>query len=208
MGVWVPDRGQFGWKKGDHVKGEVVVGNQAYPVQVEVMHGTKGMAGLKIVHQSAELSALFNRLLEPTSFAHALVAHEKSAAIDRSVGFPRLWYFTEGAELLVWFDSKTHLLFGLQLRWVGQWVFRERRQPAQTGLLAPSQPIEAGSRARGAEIAVHHPEADTELLRRAGQFLVAVPKPLPGRLLWQFLENGQPIELPETLFSPPDKKTA
>lgn len=205
MGVWVPEPAPFGLTKGNRISGDVVIGSQIHPVQLEVMHGAKGIVGLKIVHKSVELSSVFRRLLEPTSYANDLVVHEKSGTIDKSVGFPRIWYSTQGTELLIWFDPKTNMILGLQLRWLGQWVFRERRHPTQTGYLADFGTMEHGGRAKGTELLIQHQPAEVELLQRAGQFLVAVPKPLPGYLLWQFLESGQSMELPNSLLHPQKK---
>jgi hypothetical protein len=37
-------------------------------------------------------------------------------------------------------------------------------------------------------------------MSEAAQFLTSVPPPLPGTLLWQFLETGEQVFLPETTF--------
>lgn len=201
MGVWVPEPAPFGLTKGNHINGDIVIGNQIHPVQLEVMHQAKGIVGLRIVHKSVELSEVFRRMLEPTSYASELAPHAKSGTIDKSVGLPRLWYSTRGTELLVWFDAKTKMTMGLQLRWLGQWVFRERLHAPATGYLEAFEQPDHGGRAKPGEILIHHSPADAEMLQRAGQFLISVPAPLPGYLFWQFLESGRPMELPASLLA-------
>jgi hypothetical protein len=200
MGVWVPEPAPFELAKGNQVSGDIVIGSQIHPVQLEVMFQGKGIVGLRIVHKSVELGELFRRLLEPTQYASELVAHPLSGQVDKTVGFPRLWYRTQGTELLVWYDPATRLTVGLQLRWLGQWVFRERNHATHTGYLEAFEQPDHGGRAKGKEILIAHNPGDPELLQRAGQFLVSVPSPLPGYVLWQFLESGKPMELPAALL--------
>src|SRR5690606_20491126 len=134
--------------------------------------------------------------------ASELRPHARSGTIDKTVGYPRIWYWTRGTELLVWFDPKNRQILGLQLRWLGQWVFRERLHAPHTGYLEAFQQPDHGGRAKGDEILIHHQPADPDLLLKAGQFLVSVPAPLPGYLFWQFLESGKPLELPANLVEP------
>ncbi len=199
MGVWVPEPAPFELSKGSVVSGDIVIGSQIHPVQLEVKFQGKGIVGLRILHKSVELSEIFRRMLEPTQYASELVAHPASGQVDKTVGFPRLWYSTQGTELLVWYDPAVRLTVGIQLRWLGQWVFRERNHAPLTGYLEAFEQPNHGGRAKADEILIAHNPADAELLQRAGQFLVSVPAPLPGYVLWQFLESGKPMELPATL---------
>ncbi len=185
--------------KGRSFRADLLVGSERHGVEVEVMRIGKGIVGLRITEKSKDLSLIFRKLLEPTSYAAELLENLQSTEVDRAVGFPRLWYSTAGTELLIWYERDTLSVLGLQLRWIGQWVFRERRQPPQTGYLAEFSGSNHGSRAKRNEIKTFHAIPDAQLLQRAGQFLVSVPRPLPGNLLWQFLENGMQIRLPEAL---------
>jgi hypothetical protein len=208
MGVWVPEPVPFGLSKGTVISGDIVIGNQIHPVQLEVMHQAKGIVGLRIVHKSVELGEVFRSLLEPTLYASEMVPHPKSGTVDKSVGYPRLWHSTRGTELLVWYDPKTRMTLGLQLRWLGQWVFRERLHPPQTGYLEAFEQPDHGQRVKNKELLIVHQPADAELLLRASQFLAALPESLPGYLLWQFLESGKPVELPASALMPVTAKAS
>ncbi len=208
MGVWMPSPAPFGLTKGAVISGDIVIGNQIHAVQLEVMHQAKGIVGLAILHKSVELTEIFQKMLEPTAYAQAMRVHPKSGTIDATVKLPRLWYSTRGTELLAWFDPKTRMTLGIQLRWLGQWVFRERLHAPQTGYLGELESPDHGNRAKADELLFAHQPADADLLQKAGQFLVALPDPLPGYLLWQFLESGQPMELPARLFDDTKKKAS
>lgn len=196
MGVWVPEPVPFGLKKGTEISGDIVIGNQIHPVRLEVMHQAKGVLGLRIVHKSVELGEVFRKLLEPTVYAQEMQSHPKSGTVDKSIGYPRLWYSGRGTELLVWYNPKDRLTLGIQLRWLGQWVFRERLHAPQTGYLVGFEISETGRRIKNDELLIAHSPADAELLLRASQFLAALPESMSGYLLWQFLESGKPMELP------------
>lgn len=202
IGVWLPEPAPYGLTKGMHISGDIVIGQQIHSVQLEIVHQDRGILGLRITYKSIELAEVFRRLLEPSVYAGQLVANPKSGTKDPSVGIPRLWYGTRGTELLVWYEPKDYLILGLQLRWLGQWVFREREHLPHTGYLEAFDQPNHGGRAKAGEILIHHQPADNELLQRAGQFLASVPAPLPGYVLWKFLENGKSVELPKGLITP------
>ena len=201
IGLWVPPPAPFGMNRGQRISGDIVIGSNIYPVQLEIAHTDTRTVGLKIVHKSPDLTEIFRLMLEPASHACDLMPHAGSGTEDPKLGYPRLWYAGGRAtELLVWYNagsSADHrkMIVALQLCWLGKWVFREHQQPVQTGHLKDGFHNAAGFRVSPDELLKNHEEADQDLMHQAAQFLVAVPRPLPGYLLWQFLETGEQVYL-------------
>lgn len=207
IGLWMPNPAPFTLEKGTRLSGDIVIDNQIFPVGLETVHMANGVLGLRIINKSLELVDLFRGLLEPTEYAGDLRPTKGNQSEDPIKGFPRLWYQARGqTELIVWYHADLKSIQCLQLKWLGQWVFREFQRPAQTGYLGEISLDQNGAEVDPADLLVLHKGADPDMLQGAAQFLGAVPPPLPGYLLWQFLETGGQIVLPSSVFEP--KKVA
>jgi hypothetical protein len=111
---------------------------------------------------------------------------------------PRLWYHNEKlVELLIWCREGDCRIEGLQLSWLGQWVYRLINEKPKTGFLKEENSVGSGKLIPLSDLIACHTEADQSLLQQAAQFLTVVPYPLPGHLLWQFLETGEQVFLPD-----------
>jgi hypothetical protein len=201
VGLWAPSPAPFGLAPGSNISGDVVLDQEIFPVKLEVRHRSPGVIGLEIMEAPPELHQLFKRLLEPSYYASTLVVHAASQTEDPDFGQPRLWYHGEGgSELLVWYESSQKTILAMQLAWLGKWVFRGQYQNTRTGFL-PDRPADhPGQQLSHESLWVVHEQPDSELLYQAAQFLTSVPSPLPGGLLWQFLETGEQMKLSLPLF--------
>jgi hypothetical protein len=149
------------------------------------------------LHKSEELDRIFRRLLEPARQAASLAPDPSSGGEDKESGFYRLWYHgPSGNELVVWLSEPEHRVVALQLRWLGKWVFREYGRPAEAGHLPDPHPPLSGRRLFATQMFAPPNEPEGRLLAQAAQVLGALPMPLPGPLLWQFLETGEQVYLP------------
>lgn len=208
IGLWMPSPAPFGLHKGNRISGDVVIENHIHPVQLEVVRATDRVVGLRIAHKSEELGTIFKKLMEPVYYAADLKVHQESGDEDPSTGYSRLWYTgLAGTELLVWF-SGSYMIQSLHVCWLGKWVQRVQGQLPETGFLSDEKRRHGGSVVQEEELVIHTREPDTQLLHQAAQFLAAVPPPLPGNLLWQFLETGEPLYLPRSLVISPQTVTA
>jgi len=134
IGLWITGETPFAMHAGNRISGDIVIGAQIYPVQLEVAHGSARAVGLRILSKSPELALLFRRLLEPANQAHDLSPERDSGEEDPELGFPRLWYRNRrGTELIVWYHEAQKMIQALQLSWLGKWVFRAQFKPAETG---------------------------------------------------------------------------
>jgi hypothetical protein len=202
IGLWMPQPPPFALHKGMTIKGDIEIGQHIHPVTLEVVHVSEKIAGLRILHRSTELAEIFNRLLQPSIYADELEPHPESGREDARVGLARIWYRGRGpSELLVWHQGEKALIQCLQVCWLGRWIQRELHKPAHTGSLRDGLPLN-GQRFTVNDVLLAHPEPDSGMLHEATQFLTAVPKPLPGHLLWQFLETGEQIFLSGLLTDP------
>jgi hypothetical protein len=200
IGLWVPPAASRGLKVGSHLSAEVVITDKKFSVHLEIKHSTKGVVGLQIVGASPELGELFHRLLEPTMYAAKLEPNVKSGADDLEMGFPRLWYQGPGGcELILWYNGFQRMLMALQLCWLGKWIYRHQFDEPKTGFL-PDQLILNGVRLQTKDLLTKHPKCEPELIQQASQFLAAVPVPLPGAQLWQFLQMGEQVYLPSKVL--------
>jgi hypothetical protein len=201
IGLWMPNPPPFGLEKGVKLNGDIVIDNQIFGVGLETVHADHGILGLRIINKSLELIDLLRQLLEPTEYANDLQPTPGCYTEDARKGFPRLWYQARGqTELLVWYHPDLKNIQALQLKWLGQWVYREFQKSAQTGYLAEVSLGKNGTQAEPKDLLIAHKTPEAEMLQGAAQFLGAVPPPLPGYLLWQFLETGGQIVLPSSVF--------
>ena len=197
IGIWLNGAAPFGLTPGTRVSGDIVIGHHIHPVQLEVAHGSGHFAGLRILHRSEELARIFHELLEPVHHASTLQPDPSSGSEDRETGYRKLWYRgPSGNELVVWYTDPNRMIAALQLRWLGKWVYREQFKPPSTGHIADPTPALEGKRLSSSQMLLSHPEADGQILSQAAQVLAAVPFPLAGHLLWQFLETGEQVYLP------------
>lgn len=200
VGLWVKPPDLFGLTPGAKVSGDVVIEKAIFPVKLEVRHCSPGLVGLQFTEINDDLEQLFRHMLEPSVHAARLKKHAKSQTPDPELSASRLWYAAEGTELLVWYNEFQKSVDGVQILWQGKWVFRYRYEKARTGFLRDDAQKRNGVRVLPEELVLEHQEADKELLHQAAQFLTSVPNPLPGHLLWQFLEIGEQVFLPEDIF--------
>jgi len=202
IGLWVPSPAPFALAPGTVMSADVVIEQHIYPVRLEIRHSSPGILGLQFTEISPELSATFKRLMEPSNFASQLEPHSQSGTEDSEFGHPRLWYTGQGGtELLIWYNDFQRMVMGLQLCWLGRWVFRSQFHDAETGFLKDDRPLSSlGLQLMPSDLIVKHDVADAEVMQQAAQFLTATPPPLPGGVLWQFLEMGDQAFLPAELF--------
>lgn len=201
MGLWVPTPAPFGLAAGSQISGDVVIGNNIYPVKLEIRHHSKGLVGLRMVHKSKDLTVIFRQLLEPAFHAAELSPQPLSGKEDPTNGFSRLWYTSpSGNELIVWYEESQKVIHALQLCWLGKWVYRAQLRPPQTGFLRDESRVTPGTLVTPEELLLRHTESDEEMLNQAAQFLGSAPPPLPGYRLWQFLEMGEQVSLPLDFF--------
>jgi len=201
LGLWVPTPPPFGITPGSRISGDIVIGNDIFPVKLEIRHQSKQVLGLRIEHQSKELAKIFARLLEPANHAAELVPHLDSGKEDPENGFHRLWYVSpSGNELIIWYNNAQKMIQAIQLCWLGRWVYRAQQRLPQTGHLVDGERLRPGKLVSPQELLLRQEDADEELLQQAAHFLGASPPPLPGFRLWQFMEMGEQVFLPESFF--------
>jgi len=199
MGLWVPEPVPAALATGKKLHGDVVVGSQVFPVSLEVRHKSIGVVGLRLISGPTELVQIFKRLMEPAFYAADLRPQGDSGKFDPAMGSARLHYTSEStSELLVWFNEFQRMILGLQICWQGKWVSRFQFKPRETGYLKDDTRPHGVALANG-ELIEKHPFPDPDILSQAAQFLTSVPGPLPGHLLWQFLETGEQVYLPANL---------
>lgn len=203
IGLWVPNPVPFGLATGSQIKGDIVIGNAIHPVTLALVHQSKTIVGLRIVEKSSQLTNLFRKLLEPAYHAAELIRLSPEEGEEDPVhGFKKLCYRSgSGNELLIWFDPR-HTIQALQLCWLGKWVYRQQFRHPITGYLKDVTPNAKGVKVSDSDLIFKHSEPEESILNEAAQFLGAAPLPLPGYRLWQFLEMGEQVSLPETLFLP------
>lgn len=200
IGLWMTNPAPFGLHKGNRIHGDVEIEHHIHPIELEVVHHSPRTVGLRITRLSKELAELFRQLLEPVSYAGTVEWHKRTGEVDPETGMPRLWLAGKaGTELLVWYNDLNRMIAAVQLCWVGKWVCRHQFQAPETGFLCDDKRFREGSILRDEELMQKHPVADPDLVQQASQFLAALAPPLPGHLLWQFLETGEQIYLPEAI---------
>ena len=201
IGLWVPAPAPFGLATGSKISGDIVIGNSIHPVKLEIVHHSSRIVGLRITQKSLQLSGIFRELLEPAVHAAELRVQPGSGQDDPESGYAKLWYRSAtGTELLLWYDSQK-MIQAIQLCWLGKWLFRQQFRHPLTGHLKDDPRQQTGTKVSDAELLLKHPEPDEEIINQAAQFLGAAPPPLPGYKLWQFLEMGEQVRLPDELFS-------
>lgn len=201
VGLWMRAPAPFGLVPGARVSGDVVIGNEIFPVGLEIRHVSSHLVGLRFTQAPPELSKLFQELLEPSHYASGIVARPESGQIDPKRNLHRLWYRGEvDTELMVWYQE-SRMIQAIQIRWLGRWVFRQLNQKAETGYLVEDGNPQPTTELKEAELWSRQSPADPEIIGQAAQFLTSVPPPLPGAILWQFLEIGEQVYLPENFFS-------
>lgn len=198
IGVWVKEPFAFPLQRGVLINAELVIEAKAHPVELEVCHRSGNAVGLKITHQSETLRRVFRDLLRPTAYASEIAKHPESGQEDKLFGgHPRLWYADNaGTELLVWYQKPQNLILGVQLCWLGRWAFRRQFQLVQTGALNDGTRKTTGVQVSKVDLISEDHPADAQFLFQVAQFLTSVSPPLPGHLLWQFLETGEQVFLP------------
>lgn len=201
IGLWMPSQPPYGLNKGNHINGDVIIDNQIFAVQLEVVRHSNRTMGFRITHQSEELKTIFQKMLEPAAYATEIKAHPESGSRDKENGDRRLWYRGRGGtELLVWYDERQGAVHAVQLCWATKWVLKFANKKAETGLLREVERIRYGRLVQEEELLVHDLHPDPILMQQASQFFIAVPPPLPSHLLWQFLETGESFCLSSELI--------
>lgn len=202
VGLWVKAPAPFGLVPGAQVSGDVVIGSEIFPVGLEIRHVSSHMVGLKFVNCPQNLAKIFKELLEPSLYASALIPHLESGLEDPVNGYPRLWYTGDaGTELVIWYHEISKMIQAMQIRWLGRWVFRKLQEHIETGHIKDDvRPFE-GAKIAERDLWTRHQPPDLEIINQAAQFLTSVPRPLAGAVLWQFLESGEQVQLPDTTFT-------
>lgn len=202
IGLWLPPPPPYGMNKGMKINGDLLIDNEIFPIVLHVVDFYPRCVGMRILHKSPELTQLFAKLLEPTTYAGTLTVRPESGQEDRTNGCVRLWMTgCEDTELVVWYNTQ-RMVIALQVCWLGKWIFREQLRPVQTGVLREDRRLRNGTRVVADDLLLNHPEPDAELLQQAAQFLTSVALPIPGYLLWQFLETGEQISIPPLTEAP------
>jgi len=200
VGLWVKAPAPFGLVPGAQVNGDVVIGNEIFPVGLEIRHVSAFLVGLRFVNCPPALSAIFKELLQPSHYAATMVIHPESGNEDPMNALNRLWYTGEsGTELVVWYHELTRMVAALQIRWLGRWVYRKMYEPTEMGWLKDEVKPLPGSKVAERDLWTRDSVSDPQVIQQAAQFLTSVPPPFPGAVLWQFLELGEQVYLPETV---------
>ena len=199
--AWIPKANSIEAKLGETVQAEVLIKGKKHSVELKVIRVSDRAIGLSILKKSPELAQVLQAMLESTSYAHSLKPMPESQSVDELFGYHRLWYVGEGdTELVVWYNDLTYMILGIQVCGLGNRVFRQQFQPADTGILKEGVKRGQGAPITDGQLLMRHETADRNLLDYAAQFLSGVTQPLPGSLLWQFLETGEQVYLPRGLF--------
>ena len=203
IGLWFPTPAPYGMTLNARINADILIDSQIYPVELQVVHFYPRCVGLRIIHKSPDLAKLFHELLEPANYAATLIQNPASGSEDVETGYARLWLSgSEDAEVVVWYNAAQRMIMALQACWLGKYVYREQFKPVQTGFLLEESRGRNGSRVKSEELLLLHPEPDAELLHQAAQFLTTINPPVPGYLLWQFLETGEQVYLPAETSNP------
>lgn len=202
LGLWVKAPAPFGLVPGAQLSGDVVIGNEIFSVGLEIRHIASNFVGFKFVNAPPELTKIFKELLEPSHYASSLLPHPESGSDDVEMQASRLWYASEdgNTELVVWYNEMSKMIQAVQIRWLGRLVFRQLHEMTVTGYIKDEAKPKAGLKVLPQDLLVTHSPADIEIVHQAAQFLTSVPPPLPGAVLWQFLELGEQVYLPESVF--------
>lgn len=198
IGLWMPPPPPFSLAVGSQISGDIVVSNDIFSVQLDLVHFSKSVIGLRITQADPALNKLFHELLEPSTYAATLVPQVSDTPADPVMGGKRLWYKGEGeSELIVWYNEFSRMILAIQLSWLGKWVFRKQFELPMTGHIHDelTSPL-LGRRLQPEELLECHAKPDPVILQQAAQFLTSVPVPTPGHLFWQFLELGEQVFLP------------
>ena len=207
IGLWVLPPLPFGMSPGTLFSADLTVESKVFPVQLELVHYSPRIIGLRFVRLPAELSAILSELLKPALYGSELVAHEMNLALDPLEGLPRLWFQSKiGSELMVWYQENLRTILALQLCWLGKWVYRKQMKNVKTGYLRDGWGMGQGRVMDSADLLMRHRKADQRVLQEASQLLSTLMPPLPGLKLWQFLEMGEQVALPPESVTP--KKAA
>jgi len=202
LGLWVLPPLPFGLTPGCQVNGDIVIENHIHPVVLEIVHQSPRVIGVKILEKSPALDKIFRKLLEPATYAAELEPHTENLTEDPKNGYIRIWFTgPPGTELVVWFLPSHNIIIAIQLCWRGSWIYRSQFKAVETGHLKDGERTEKGQKITSEEILERHKEPDENIMSEAAQFLGAVPSPLPGYRLWQFLVLGEQVFLPPELFS-------
>lgn len=202
MGLWVMPPLPFGLTPGRQVSGDVVIGQDVHSVLLEIVHHSPRVIGVRILQKSHALDKILCELMAPANYAGELHPHAENETEDPDNSFRRLWYVGPGGtELVVWYADPHKMIAGIQCCWRGVWVYRQQFRPAQTGHLKDSERKRPGHKLGPDDLLMTHEHSDEQLMGEASQFLGAVPPPLPGYRLWQFLEMGEQVFLPIEYFT-------
>lgn len=197
MGIWVSDPAPAWVRDLSHVDADVTLAGRTYRVSLEIRHHTPRFVGVRILKAPEELTLSFRRLLEPATHSAELRLEGSPGEEDPRTGYPRLQYSSPTtAELTVWYNDFQRVLIAVQLVWASKWVYREQYKNPETGHLREAFAHPHGKWVEPKHLVEGKPGLDHELLQEAAQFLVAAPPPIPGNLLWTFLETGEQIFLP------------
>lgn len=207
FGLWFTSKVPFKAPVGSRMRGEIAVSNKLYSVELSVAHVSEKTLGLRLEKCPVDLIRLFAALLRPAHYGAELKPHDMNQTVDAERGHVRLWYVSNaGTELLVWYQEPQAMVLGLQLCWLGKWVYRDTFDKAKTGFLRDGWAVGQGRVMGRDDLLLVHAEPEKRVLQEAAQLLGALPSPLPGVKLWQFLETGEQVFLPSDLF--PAKKAA
>lgn len=195
IGVWLPKENAFGLTPKTRVSGDIVVNQIIHPVTLEVVHSTKGYVGLRIVNADPALTRALHELLEPSHYATALLPTGRCG--NEESGFVEFSYRAGLAAALSFWVGSTRDVKSLEVSVLGRWIAREQFGPTKTGVL-PNEPKSVTGCQD--ELLLIHSDADPDFIQTAAQFLASVPPPLPGPLLWHFLESGEQVFVPDSLL--------
>lgn len=202
VGLWVPEPAPAAFAVGAVLDATLLLGRASYPVRIEVRHHEPRVVGVQFVSPARELTERLEKLLEPATEAAKLTLRGVPGEEDPRTGYPRLWFASdEGAELVVWYNALQKMIVALRVTWRTHSVFRHQGKPVETEELHDVLPSPRGGRILPEELRERHETGESALVEGAAQFLVAAPPPIPGNVLWQFLESGEQVYLPESLFA-------
>ncbi len=169
----------------------------SYPVKLHILYSQDGYYGLAFDNIGADLSKLLRQFTAPFESALHLQPHSENGKIDPSTGFARAWYVhPPHSELVVWYNDLHQLIMQIQVCFEGFWIFRTAGKPIEGGKLEKHSGLPQGKKIPTQSKPLGTEAALQGHLQRAIQFLVALPPPWPGALLWHFLEKGEPFPIP------------
>jgi len=198
VGIWLPHVPPFSLTQGSEITAELKIADRSFKVSLRLMHYTARVGGFEFKEIPSDLKAVLIQILEPSRFTRGMVQEAGSGEMDTLVGLPRLWYKAPGlSELMVWYQPPHRSIWMVQLCWSQHWIQRKQFESPLSGVLEKSQACGVGQLLSMNELSLVHSPADLPLLKEAAQILGALPPPLPGYLLWQFLETGEQVFLPD-----------